>query len=69
MSSFADLFDASIGSLIECKQSLVAVLASSPVHEVVDLLKQQQITSIPIYEIVTDQTEISLEGMLNSSCC
>ena len=50
MSSFVDLFEATIGSLTSSKQELIEVISTTPIHDILTIFKNNNITSIPIYE-------------------
>lgn len=57
MSSFADIFDATIGSIIKNKHNLIEVISTTPLHEVINIFKNNEITSIPIFENISENQQ------------
>lgn len=65
MSLFVDFFDATIGSILKTKLTLIEVISTTPIHDILNIFKNNEITSIPIYELI--EINNSIENPSNST--
>lgn len=62
MSSFLDLFNITIGTITLNKQSLVDISSLSTIGEAFQLIKESNISVLPIYQLVQDNNDSNNEN-------